>query len=400
MEKEQEALKNLQRFDVSVKIWADDKTDVYVGNCKEITSELMGTQSHPHPSSFEFRFDGTCCDYLYFVCWSNDEGQNAFLAELQGDNFVFSGSLDWEVFATGKNKFWNNGQGDSVSIAEINHELERACTKGWKTPYNDGPLNTDDNNVLPYQSDIKNNAKFIWHNSGKDISIPRPSDPPVPFRGFNHDEFLIFRVPIKSLFTERCHHAQGEACDCDCDCACSCDGCNENAKAQNQELLQKARQKHQTLTNDRTGNPSPFRLRCRSLIRERANIVPSIYFHWGDSPQDVIENHDTEIVYITVCNPYDDIEFKGFRITSITLNPRPGQDHQARIIPDRFVNYDCLAPCSCQTREFTFLTRDSLNQYINSKDIVLEYCWDDIVLTKNAAYGATAFQINIVKDED
>lgn len=378
-------------FSGSGTIWADDKTDVYIGDCKKITSKLIASQTHPKPSGFEFQ--GNCCDYLYFICWSNHSGVNGLLAQLQGGNSVFSGSSDWEVFATGKNK----GINDIISVDEINQELARACKKGWKKPFV-GPLNNPNNGVLPYQNSINNNANFIWHDSGKDVNALFPTSPYVPFSGFNHDEFLIFRLPIHSIFIERCHNCQCEGCDCDC--GCSCDGCNENAKAQNQELLQKAAQKSHILADDNTGNSSPFNLRCRSLVRESLNIVPSIYFHWGDSSQDVIESHDTEIIYITVCNPYDDIEFKGFRITSINLNPKPGQSHQARIVPDRFINYDCLSPCSCETREFTLLTRDSLNQYINQKNIVIEYCWDDIVLTKNASYGATTFPINIVKDED
>lgn len=375
-------------------VWSDDRTEVYAGNCKEITSQQFATQSHP--SNVKFDFVGDCCEYLYFISWSNDSGENGLLVELQGDGKIYSGHPDWEVFATGINKNVGSGAGNAVTIAEINQQLERACKVGWKKPFV-GQKNNGAGQPFGTKPGISTAANFMWHDSGKDPNNLFPVSPYVPFDGFNHDEFLIFRIPFKSIFPKRCVECECEKCDCGC--GCGCDGCNENADAQDQELIQRADDKFNTVPHSTSCPPQPLKgMECEKVLGTNVNLAPCIYLHWGDSNTDTIENHDTEIVYITVCNPFDDVEFKGFRITKINLVPNPTQVDQARIVPDRFINYDCLPPCSCKTREFTFITRDQLNQYIGTKSLEIEYCWDEITIKKNNSYGVATIPINIVQD--
>lgn len=381
-------------------VWSDDRTEVYTGDCQEITSQQIVSQTHNTSENFEF--NANCCEYLYFVSWSNDWGQNGLLVQLQGDGKIYSGHQDWEVFATGINKNVGTGATNSVTIAEINQQLKRACKKGWKKPFvgqkNNGttkPKRKPFNKV----TGIDANAQFIWHNSTKDQRNLYPSSPYVPFEGYNHDEFLIFRLPLKTLFVKRCGKCECESCDCSC--SNGCDGCNENAKVQNKALVQRAMKKYNTIPHGIGCAPYPFeRMKCEKVIGLNKEILPCIYLHWGDSTRDTIENHDTEIVYITVCNPFEDVEFTGFRITKINFVPAPSASHQARIVPDSFINYDCLEPCTCKTREFTLLTRDELNKYVGIKHIEIEYCWDELVIKKHSSYGAASFKIDIVKDEE
>lgn len=387
--------KNCGPFNGNGIIMTDDRTNVYVGNCSHISSKLIVNQDYNKEGERvkPFNFQANCCDYLYFICWSNHNGLNAFLAELNGNNQIFTGHPDWEVFATGKTK----GVNSRITVTEINQELEKACKKGWKKPFV-GPVNNGDNGLFSQFSDINENARFIWYDSGKDFDT---SPQRIPFGGFNHDEFLIFRIPVKSLFPKSCSNCDCQNCTCDCDCDCGCDGCNENAVAQNSELVQRASAKKHIHSHNSLGNQKPFPLsNCQNLIGSNINIVPSVYLQWGESTTDVIENHDTEVMYITVCNPYKDISFNRFRITKINLVDAPDYPQQARIIPDRFITYDCIKPCSCKTREFTFLTRDQFGQYTGSRNLEIEYCWDDITLAKNAAYGTAIFPIEIIKDEE
>lgn len=381
-------------------VWSDDRTEVYAGNCDKITSGKLVSQAHPRPMKFEFQ--ASCCDYLYFVSWSNDSGQNGLLVELQGDTKIYSGHSDWEVFATGINKNVGAGPGNSVSIAEVNKQLKQACKIGWVKPFvgqrNDG---TTVAKKKPFGkiAGINTAARFMWNNSGKDGRANYPAPPYVPFVGFDHDEFLIFRIPVKTLFIKRCGRCECE--ECDCGCAGGCFGCNPNASEQNKELEQRAASKSNIdpSTNNSPGcpvSPTAVSKKCENqAISSRTSIEPCFYFHWGDRSNDQIEEHDTEVFYITVCNNFSDILFKGLRITKVTLNPALPIS-RAHIVPDRFVTIDCLEPCSCQSREFAIITRDS--NIAGNYTLNVEYCYDEIVVSSRGGRKSASFPLVITED--
>jgi hypothetical protein len=185
-------------------------------------------------------------------------------------------------------------------------------------------------------------------------------------------------------------------------CDFGCDGCNENADEQDKELLERAKIKTNIVPANPKGHATPFTpMTCATIIKDQAQFAPVFYLHWGDSQRDVIENHDNEVFFITVCNPFSDVEFKGFRITKVSFDPTPSKPYQAKIVPDRFISYDCLHPCSCKTREFSLTTRDEENQFVGDKNIVIEYCIDEVViLSDRATSGKAAFPVTIIKDEE
>lgn len=377
---------NCGPFPFSGTYYSDDYTDVYVGNCEEL-SDKIAKQGHPNITSFEAR--AKCCDYIYFVSWSNDWGENGFLAELNGNVEVLTNDQHWEVYATGID-FDSSTSGPSHAL--IKKQIKKAtCGKKWVKPFV-GQKNNGSGQPFGSKSGISQNANFIWHNSGNDSNPLYPTSPYVPFAGFNHDEFLIFRLPAMALFPRKCAKCVCEPCDC-CD---DCSGCNSQASEQEEMLANEAQNKFKTIagalnpgacTGAYTGKP------CEQV--DLPQIAPCFYLHYGDSATDQIETHDTEIIFLTVCNPYNNVGFKGLRITAITIVPYPGQnpsgEEYIRIVPDEFICFDCIEGCSCKSRELTIITRGlpAGNYSIN-----VDYCIDEVVV-QGKFKGNTSFNLPV-----
>lgn len=187
-------------------------------------------------------------------------------------------------------------------------------------------------------------------------------------------------------------------CDCDCDCTHGCAGCNENAEAQNEELIERAKLKHNIVKADDTCE-DPFLESCTLSATGSNNLSelePCFYFHWGDGVNDQIEEHDTEVFYLTACNNFNDIRFEGLRITKVTLIPDVHPLEKIHIVPDRFVNLDCLEPCSCQTREFAMITR--ANDTAGDYTLQVEYCYEGISIVGSSYQGMVEFPLTITED--
>lgn len=183
-------------------------------------------------------------------------------------------------------------------------------------------------------------------------------------------------------------------CEDDHDCGCGCAGCNENAETLNQELIDRAKKKHNHLSD---GSIPPFKANCTiSAVKKSVNLEPDFHFHWGDSAQDQIEEHDTEVFYLTVCNNYNDIQFNGLQVTKLTLVPDVADLDKIHIVPDRFVHFDCLTACSCQTREFALITRGT--DIAGNYELMIEYCFDNISISTGQNSGEVTFPVEIVKD--
>ena len=188
------------------------------------------------------------------------------------------------------------------------------------------------------------------------------------------------------------------ACDDPCDCGCNdCTGCNEEAEAQNQELIERAQEKFNTIPSD-PDCPAPFQDDCegRTAVVAGTDFTPCFYFHWGDGQNDQFEEHDTEVFYLTVCNHFEDVRYEGMRITKVTLIPDVHPIEKIHIVPDRFINLDCLEPCSCQTREFAMITR--ANDTAGSYTLEVDYCYDGMSIASSAGNGTASFPLEITED--
>ena len=184
--------------------------------------------------------------------------------------------------------------------------------------------------------------------------------------------------------------------DCNCDSNCGCDGCNEDAAAQNEELIDRAKGKFNTIKSTKKC-PDPFTGSCElTALEQGKDLSPCFSFHWGDSKSDQIEEHDTEIFYLTVCNNYKDITYNGLRITKVTLTPDIHPLEKIQIVPDRFVNLDCLEACTCKTREFAMINR--ANDTAGDYTLEVEYCYEEIVVASKDNSGTAKFPLTITKD--
>ncbi len=377
----------------SIKFWADDYVNAYLGDCEKV-DRLVGLNSLPTMTTSQG--SATCCEYLYFVAWSNDGGQNAFIAEINGGNKVLTGdNSKWEVFPTGIDK---DPGSPSPTIEEINEQLEKAKCGCWKKVFV-GPKRNDTvaenifNNRVQITNGMDGNARYIWYDSETDSNTKYPYPSYVPFRGHNHDEFLIFRVPVKSFFKQQCSSCKCKECNCNCGCGCS--GCNKDAKKQNTELFNRAQKKYSKLPFVDTPSDNES---CNRLVHNPdMKLQPYFYLHYLDGSNDQIEEHDTEVFYITICNPFKDAKYNGLRITKVTLVPDIGNINKIQIVPDRLVSLDCLEPCSCQTREFALITRD-LN-ISGTYSLEVEYCFENITIVNEFKGGKSVYKpLKITED--
>ncbi|QHI37504.1 hypothetical protein IMCC3317_28830 [Kordia antarctica] len=375
--------------DIQGTYWCDDNTDVYIGNCNTVSQKVS---SQNYPDLENFGAIATCNDYIYFVCWSNDIGRNGFIAELHGTNSAFSGlNPKWEVFPTGIDF---DTPTERPSEALVNNELKKANCNKWK-PVFTGQPNTGISKPFSGISGINDNAHFIWYDSGKDTRPIYPTSPYVPFAGFDHDEFLIFRFPVKELFKEECLNCTNE-CECQDDCNCSV--CATEITEQQEVLKTKALKKSFVIIGKENNSK-----RCKAPYSDEAcstldlpTLEPCFYLHWGDGPKDQMETHDDEIMYITACNPYGNLSFKGLTITSISIIPTPtvgnNGNETIQIIPDRLVRLGDLCGCSCVSQALTLLTCGAKPQ---DYGIHVEYCIDQIVINQDNK-GKTHFPISLI----
>ncbi|WP_298515252.1 hypothetical protein [uncultured Kordia sp.] len=399
----------------------DNYADVYVGDCNQVQRKIANNSSL---EAVRFEAKATCEEYLYFVCWSDNGGLNGLLAELHGATTVFSGThAKWEVFPTGIN-FSSHATRPSEKL--VNTELKKAHCKKWKAV-----TKGTANGKRPFRTykEIDKAAHFIWYNSGKDPSGG------APFQGFNHDEFLIFRFPIKELFKEECYDCTQE-CDCNDDCHCSvcADSIQEGRKALKTEALKKSfliKGKENNLRRCKT----PYTEETCSML-DLPTLEPCFYLHWGDSSKDQMETHDDEVLYITACNPYGNLRFRGLTITNISIvyktRIKPGlhqkddvaivqgidphipidqepidiiplptpiattvpvTDGSIQLVPNRLIQLGDLCGCSCASQAVYLSIQNAKPQ---DYQILVEYCIDQIEINQDNT-GKTQFPITLVK---
>ena len=359
--------------DNSYAIWTGDQNSVQT----KIT-QATNTQAAQISNGEHINFTALKPEYLYVIAWSDDRGVQGLLGTFDGGVKSQMGDPAWKVLPTGLNK----GNSQFPTQTEINNALNSATTTDWKQPFV-GPTNLNTNQLFVAGSKpvkgIDLNANWVWHNSGKDKSTtPGGYKALPPFKGFNHDEVLIFRLPVKNLT--------------------SCNVCDSSIEKEQKELKERTISKTFTIkgsNNNAKRCNEPYSKKTCSLV-DLPELEPCFYMHWGDSKKDQIESHDDEILYITACNPYGNLSFRGLKVIKATITPSgsllSNGEKEIQLVPDKLICFGDLEGCACSSREFTLLTRGVKP---DNYKIEIEYCIDSIEINQYNT-GKTSFPFEVI----
>ncbi len=190
-------------------ITVDNQYNIYFGDSRLTTPTHVGGDSN-WTTTENWSISGVNPnDYLYVATASDFSGAQGFLGDFRnlttGTSFSTSDdpSSVWEVFPAGQYLAQLNAIDSSIpattwpralqpSMSQVQTAVDFATTNRlWVKPvsapgYNNGA------SPAPWRTrpGISAGAEWIWHDTGAGPVIY-----PRPFQGFNHDEFLVFRVP-------------------------------------------------------------------------------------------------------------------------------------------------------------------------------------------------------------
>jgi len=176
--------------DVKVTLTVDNSYALYYGTQAQATN-FIGSDGDWR-SAETYNFNLASSQYLYVVTASDLSAAQGFLGQFEnitsGYKF-YSNDPQWQVTATGlgPNAPYS---GSPADFSLLTHEIQDAnaggnASKGWVS-LTSGPANGS----APWGSigGIDSAAPWVWYSSNGD---PDPTTP-----GFNHDEWLIFRIAV------------------------------------------------------------------------------------------------------------------------------------------------------------------------------------------------------------
>lgn len=125
--------------------------------------------------------------------------------------------------------------------------------------------------------------------------------------------------------------------------------------------------------------------RCQAV--DEPKIVPCVRLKWGDGPQDHLETDDTEVLCLTVCNPYSNVVLKDFNVQLFVQTgaggPVPNQADgtpSVMIKPSFNICFDDIPACdpqkpgqSCVTREVVLINRGAVP---GPYRVIVVYCFE------------------------
>jgi hypothetical protein len=188
----------------------DNQFAVYFGTPEATTGVSVGGGAD-WPTEFHFTAeDRQHTDYLYVATASDQFVAQGFIGtftNLTLSKTTNTGDDVWEVFPAGAyaetNTYWPNPWPASVMPTQTEVDTAIAYAEAndlWVTPVGAAGYDNDPStSISPYTSEpwataayvnIPIDADWIWHQSETVFS----GDMPSPLEGYNHDEFLVFRV--------------------------------------------------------------------------------------------------------------------------------------------------------------------------------------------------------------
>lgn len=186
----------------------DNQFDVYFGT-PTATNFFAGGGTN-WPTEYSFTALGRLpTDYLYVATASDHSVLQGFIGTFTNattSQTISTGNAVWEVFPAGAysatNPYWPNPWPASLmpTQTQVDTAIAYATANGlWVAPTTNAGYDNDPSTpIAPYSfqwgstyPNIQTSANWIWYDSGKDTGIYTS---PSPLHGFNHDEFLVFRV--------------------------------------------------------------------------------------------------------------------------------------------------------------------------------------------------------------
>ncbi|MCA9298429.1 MAG: hypothetical protein KDA28_05145 [Phycisphaerales bacterium] len=184
-----------------IDITVDNYYDIYYGNNLGTTFYAGGDGNWATVETYNTTRPAT--DYVYVSTASDHSVAQGFLGEFRNltqGTLVKTGDAAWEVFNAGKflqaiNPSWpsvwpaslqptQSEVDQAISFAETNALwIPTSFDAAWTNASHPGPWG----NNLP---GIAGSATWIWHDSGG-VSGSFYTD---PYGGYNHEEFLVFRL--------------------------------------------------------------------------------------------------------------------------------------------------------------------------------------------------------------
>lgn len=175
-----------------INMTVDNQFDVYFGTPS--TTNFFAGGGNNWPTTYTITANNRLAtDYLYVATASDQNVAQGFLGTFVNTttNLVTdTGDAVWEVFPAGQ-YLQQMGLGSGPwpaslmpTQAQVDIAINYAETNNlWVTPTAGGF-----NGAFPWgtRPGISSNARWIWHSANGD------TDPTSP--GFNHDEFLVFRI--------------------------------------------------------------------------------------------------------------------------------------------------------------------------------------------------------------
>jgi len=179
-----------QAIPIKVNITIDNSYALFYGNQTAATNFVGSDFNWPTTETYNFNLPSN--QYLYVVTASDLSVAQGFLGQFEnldtGYKF-YSSDPQWTVMATGLGSAAPYS-GSATDLALLTQEILDANgggnpSNGWVAP-TAGPVN----GAAPWglRPNIDVAANWVWYSSNGDL------DPTTP--GFNHDEWLVFRIPV------------------------------------------------------------------------------------------------------------------------------------------------------------------------------------------------------------
>ena len=175
----------------------DNSYSVWVGNANSVVTKLLEATN---PEAADIAHGGSAADKSdsgrlpLHRAWSDDERVNGLLGSFTGAVTVHTGDPAGAFCRRGGTKGTTNFRISTRST----RRSPPPCPTDWVVPFVGAP------NVLPL-SPVERGTRYQWHRERSLLDVARQREgypaeisrsPYVPFAGFNHDEFLIFRIPF------------------------------------------------------------------------------------------------------------------------------------------------------------------------------------------------------------